>query len=66
MVYFNFLMLMLFFFFHFSLELNRSESDEEDEGDEDDDIFGEDELANLEEPQEELPTEYQRYMTWKI
>ncbi|XP_058804877.1 protein phosphatase 1 regulatory subunit 37 isoform X3 [Phymastichus coffea] len=47
-------------------ELSRSESDEEDENDDDDDIFGEDELDNLEEPQEELPTEYKRYVTWKI
>ncbi|XP_011498032.1 PREDICTED: protein phosphatase 1 regulatory subunit 37-like [Ceratosolen solmsi marchali] len=50
-----------------SASCNACGTDADEESDEkDDSIFGEDDFEELEEPQEELPSQYKRYMTWKI
>lgn len=42
------------------------EEEGEDGEEEEMTIFGDEDLQRLEEPKEELPSEYKRYMTWKI
>ncbi|XP_023246404.1 protein phosphatase 1 regulatory subunit 37 isoform X2 [Copidosoma floridanum] len=46
-------------------EVDAATEDEFEDSD-DNEMFGGEDLDELEQPQEELPSEYKRYMTWKI